>query len=155
MLLNGRRPDRFARAGAWIGLLGAGAITAGAITIAAVDQPDREPVSRSILLGASASLPPFVALAGWTARRRTRVQGYSAVRKLAWTAYGGSIALGVSQLFAAMNDTRTSRGMTLAAGALGVLSVLPLSFDSYVCARQSRLAGLRLVVTPLGVAGRF
>ena len=146
---------RFARVASWVGLVAGGLLLSGSIAIALVDDRDSESVTRGLHLGLSAAAAPFVALGGWTARKRAKVEGYDVTRKLGWASYTGAIALGAGAFYGSFNDIPTSKSLTIGGGVLAAMSVLPLAFDAYVCARHAHLRELQFVVTPLGISGRF
>lgn len=152
---HSEHPGRFAHAASWVGLFAGAALLSGSITIAVLDDRASERTTRSLHFGLAALSSPFVALGGWTARRRAKVQGYEAIRKLGWSSYAAAMALGARGLYSAFNDLPEETSLTVVTGVLATLSVLPLAFDAYVCARQARLAHVTLVVTPLGISGRF
>lgn len=149
------RPERFARTAAWVGILNGGLLLSGAVAIAVVDNRASEPVTRSVHLGLTALSAPLVALSSWTVRRRTRLKGVEAVRKLGWAAYAGAIAFGVGELYGTINDAPSSPTLTVVSGVLAAVSVLPHAFDAYVCARQSHVRNLWFRISPLGIAGGF
>lgn len=146
---------RFAHVAAIAGVVSAGLLLGGAVAIAALDDPGSEQVTRGLQLGYTALAAPFVAFGAYSARRSSALIEGRRVRTVGWIAYGGAIALGVSQWYGAFHETQSSPGLTIAFGALGALSVLPQAWDAYVCARYARLRSIRFGLSPFGLSLRF
>jgi hypothetical protein len=135
------RPIRFGRAAAIIGLVSAGISLGGAIAIAAADDFDSEVVTRSVWLGYTAVMPPFVAFGAYRARRHRRVAGTRSARRLGWVAYTAAVSQGVLQLTLTAQGTKIPAGLTIASGLFGALALAPHAFDAWVGVRGARLRG--------------
>jgi hypothetical protein len=126
----------------------------GTLAIELVDQPKSEGITRGIHLGVTALATPLVAWASYSARRHDDSEGGAALRLMGWGLYAGSIALGVSQWYEALNHHSVPSGLGYLYGAMAVLSLLPHCFDAYMASRSARVPNL-LVVTPMGLVAKF
>jgi hypothetical protein len=152
-----RDPGAFARGAAIYGIVASGLLLGGAITIAAVDDVHSEHVTRGVWLGTVALSAPFVALGGWTARKRTGVKGYKGVRFLGFTSWTFGVANGILQWYEALHDESQPWGLTVALGADGVMATLPLSLDAFISGRRAskRHHFVRFSLGPLSLRGEF
>jgi hypothetical protein len=147
-----RRPTRgFARGAAWFGAVSAVLMLSGSIAIAAVDDPGSERITRGISLGYTALSVPLVALGSHTTRKRARVDGYRGIRILGWTGYAGALPQGVALWYGALRGIELPKVLTIGAGVMSLMAILPHAFDAYVASRRARNKGLaRLVPGPQG-----
>ena len=154
---SARNPGSFAQGAAIFGTVSAGLLLGGAIAIAAVDDVESERITRGVWLGVASLSPPIIALGGWSARKRAKVQGYKSLRLLGWSSWSFAVANGILQGYEAFHDESQPWGLTVGLGALGVLATLPLSFDAFVCARRARMRGFltSMRVSPFGLSARF
>lgn len=149
------RVVRFARTASITGVVSAGLLLGGAITMASVRDHKSERFTMSTQLGLTAVAAPLVALSAFLVRKRTHVQGYPRLARVGWAAYSAAIVTGVTELYWVLHDQRTEPSMTVLQGVFAALSVLPHAFDAYACARQARLRSLRLAVTPFSLRATF
>lgn len=148
-----RDPGAFARGAAIYGLVSSALLFGGAIAIAAVSDVDSERITRGVWFGVAAFSPPFVALGAWTARKRTGVEGYKALRVLGFAAYSGVVGNGILQWYLAFQRESQPWGLTVGLGALSVVATLPEALDAHVSGRRAR--GRRYGVSPGGFTLRF
>jgi hypothetical protein len=150
-----RSAGRFARAAAITGLVSAGLLLGGAITIATVDDPESERITRGLHLGFTAVAAPFVAFGAYSARRGSALFAGRRVRAVGWIAYAGAIASGVAQWYGAFHGDQAPAALTITGGAMGALSVLPQAWDAYLSGRHARARSLRLGLSARGLALHF
>lgn len=157
--LSGSTPAhawRFARVASITGVVSASLVLSSALAISLGDaQPHTERVARSVHLGFTVLASPFVALGGWTARRRADVVGHPRLRTWGWTFYTAAVSVAVLDLYDALHDEPVPASRTIIQGSFAALSLLMLSFDAYQCARHARTRSLRLGLSPLGVYAQF
>lgn len=137
---------RFARTGAVLGTVTAGASLAGALALALSDGGPHERVTRGLWLGNVALATPLVALSAWLARKGTDYKGYRGLRRLGWTCYGLAAVDGTFLWYGAFREFENPRALTLFAGVLGAAAILPHALDALLAARRrqaSRLLGVR------------
>ncbi len=128
----------------------------GSIAIATLNEHDHEPITRGVWVGYTALAVPVVALGSYTTRKRARVEGFSGLRVVGWSAYLGAVGNGVAQWYLALVDARPTPGFTIGVGALGLMAFLPHAFDAYASGRAARAKVLgRWRPTTNGVAVRF
>lgn len=145
-----RDPGGFARGAAIGGTVGAGLLLGGSVAIALVDDLESERITRGVWLGTLTLTAPIIALGAWTARRRAEVEGYKQLRWLGWTSWTFAVANGGLQWYQAFHDRSLSPGLTVGLGALGALSLLPLSLDAFVSARRATMrARFRIAFVPI------
>ena len=100
-----------------------------------------------------------VALGAWTARKRVKVQGERQLRILGWTAWSGALVNGILQWHGAFQGTSQPWGLTVGAGAMGALAILPHALDAFISAHRAfmrtRYGTVALVPVPNGLMVRF
>jgi hypothetical protein len=147
----------FASGAAWFGLVSTALSVGGAVAIAAFDDVPSERITRGVWLGYTAAAVPIVALGSYITRKRAKLPGYKGLRVVGWLAYTGMLSNGAFMWYAAFQDAEQSWGLTVGLSALGLLALLPHSFEAYACGRQARIQRLlsRLTPTPSGFGLRF
>ena len=129
----------YARAAGITGLVEGSLLLAGATTIAIVDRPSSEGVTRGLLFGGTVAAAPIVALGAYLTRRRARLSGSRtrSVRSFGWLAYGGALGASVLQWYGAFHGVSVSPGLTVLTGVLSCASVWSHAFDAYMTSRQA------------------
>jgi hypothetical protein len=151
------RRTRFAYAGAVLGPSVAALLLGGAIAIAVVDDDESERVTRGVWLGALVTTAPLVALSAHLARRASGYEGVKAVRRLGWFAWGLAASDGALLWAFTFADFPRSSVLTIGAGALGAVSLLPLALDALAGGRSLRVRRFVARIEPRagGLALRF
>jgi hypothetical protein len=134
-----RDPGKLARGGAIFGMVSAGLLLGGSIAIALVDDFASERSTRGAWVGLLAVSAPFVAVSGWSARRRMKVQGYKQLRVLGWTTWTLALANGVLQWYESFHHEQPPVAITMVLGGLGALALLPLSFDAFASGHRATM----------------
>jgi len=155
-----RPPRTFAGFALWggavFGTISAGLSLGGAIAIAVAKDPGSERITRGLWLGHAAVATPLVAFSSFLARRQAHYAGYKGVRRLGWIAYGFAISHGIVQWYGAFHDFPTRPGLTVLAGSMGALAVLPHALDALLASRQAKRPRLgRVALAPMGLAVQF
>ncbi|MDB4971903.1 MAG: hypothetical protein JWN48_244 [Myxococcaceae bacterium] len=151
------RRQRFAYTGAVLGSSSAALVLGGSIGIALANDIPSERVSRGVWLGYVAVATPLVAMSSWLASRESGYQGFKAVRRVGWLAYGLAVSDGALLWSSAFRHVYSPRLLTIGAGVFGVFALLPHALDALNAARSLRSKRLqqRLHVTGTGLLLRF
>ena len=146
-----------AYAGAIFGTVSAGLVLGGATAIAVVDDAASERVTRGLWLGYLGVATPLVALSAHLGRRGSRFRASPTVRRLGWGAYAAAMTDGVLLWSGTFRDFSAPRGLTIAAGAIGALALLPHALDALLSARNAQMQRFRarLSPSPSGLAVSF
>lgn len=148
--------SRFALGGAVFGAVSAGLSLGGTIAIAVARDQGSERITRGIWLSYVGVATPLVAFSSFLARRGADYPGSKAVRRIGWLAYGIAITHGIVQWYGAFRDYPTRPGLTILAGSMGALALLPHALDALNASRHARRPRIgRVVIAPTGLSLRF
>jgi hypothetical protein len=151
------RRARFAYTGAVLGTVSAGLVFSGALSIALADRQDSERITRGVWLGYVAVSTPIVALSAWLGRKGGSYRGYAGLRRVGWVAYGLTVSDGVLLWYGALKGYDMPAYLTISAGVLAVLALLPHALDALTTSRLSRARrfSARMRPSPHGLALAF
>jgi hypothetical protein len=147
---------RFAYTGAVLGAVSAALVLGSAIAIAQVDDNRSERITRGVWVGYLGVSTTLVALSAHLASGPGGASGAGkATRQLGWTAFALAFTDGLILWAGAWHEFGDLDVLTIGAGAIGVVALLPHALDALVAARDMKVRRLALQPTANGLRLRF
>jgi hypothetical protein len=137
------RPDprmRFAYTGAVLGVVSAGLLLGGSIAIAELNAYHSERITRGVWVGYLGLSTGLVALSAHLARNSMgSSEASKATRRVGWTAFAFALTDGAILWAGSFRGFTHVDALTIGAGAIAVLALLPHALDALVAGRALRV----------------